>query len=100
MDDDADKPKMFRTLRGFLNGEEPDEANYFRFSATLRIHGVGVPFCENISFSRERYNAPQAMAFITLWFPRRADGSTRGMRPPSPRFGFFLRSPFCIVYLS
>src|SRR4051794_30653527 len=44
--DDADKPKMFRTLRGFLNGEEPDEANYFRFSATLRIHGDGVPFDE------------------------------------------------------
>lgn len=37
---------MFRTLRGFLNGEEPDEANYFRFSATLRIHGDGVPFEE------------------------------------------------------
>lgn len=44
--DDADTPKMFRTLRGFLNGEEPDEANYFRFSATLRIHGDGVPFTE------------------------------------------------------
>ena len=37
---------MFRTLRGFLNGEEPDEANYFCFSATLRIHGDGVPFGE------------------------------------------------------
>lgn len=44
--DDADTPKMFRTLRGFLNGEEPDEAKYFRFSATLRIHGDGVPFKE------------------------------------------------------
>jgi Domain of unknown function (DUF4279) len=43
---DSDKPKMFRTLRGFLNGEEPDEANYFCFSATLRIHGDGVPFEE------------------------------------------------------
>jgi hypothetical protein len=37
---------MFRTLRGFLNGEEPDEANYFCFSATLRIHGDNVPFEE------------------------------------------------------
>lgn len=44
--DDSDKPKMFRTLRGFLNGEEPDEANYFCFNATLRIHGDGVPFEE------------------------------------------------------
>jgi hypothetical protein len=46
MGDDPDKPEMFRTLRGFLNGEEPDEANYFRFSATLRIHGDDVPFEE------------------------------------------------------
>lgn len=43
---EADNPKMFRTLRGFLDGEEPDEANYFRFSATLRIHGDDVPFEE------------------------------------------------------
>src|SRR5262245_48973549 len=43
---DSDEPKMFRTLRGFLNGEEPDEANYFRFSAMLRIHGDDVPFEE------------------------------------------------------
>ncbi len=46
MNEDADKPKMFRTLRGFLDGEEPDEANYFCFSVTLRIHGDGVPFLE------------------------------------------------------
>jgi hypothetical protein len=39
-------PKMFRTLKGFLKGEEPDEANYFYFSATLRIHGDEVPFAE------------------------------------------------------
>jgi hypothetical protein len=37
---------MFRTLRGFLNGEEADEVHYFRFSATLRIHGDDVPFEE------------------------------------------------------
>jgi uncharacterized protein DUF4279 len=42
----SDKHKMFRTLRGFLNGEGPDEANYFCFSATLRIHGDDVPFEE------------------------------------------------------
>jgi len=45
---DPSEPKMFRTLRGFLDGEEPDEANYFHFSATLRIHGDEVPF-EQIS---------------------------------------------------
>jgi hypothetical protein len=43
---DGDEPKMFRTLRGFLDGEEPDEAGYFLFSATLRIHGDDVPFEE------------------------------------------------------
>lgn len=43
---DTDQPRMFRTLRGFLNGEEKDEANEFRFSATLRIHGDDVPFEE------------------------------------------------------
>lgn len=43
---DIDPPKMFRTLRGFLDGEEPDEANYFCFTAALRIHGDGVPFEE------------------------------------------------------
>ena len=40
----SEDPKSFRTLRGLLNGEEPDEANYFHFSATLRIHGVDLPF--------------------------------------------------------
>jgi Domain of unknown function (DUF4279) len=43
---DSNEPRMFRTLRGFLNGEEPYEANYFHFSATLRIHGEEVPFEE------------------------------------------------------
>ena len=44
--DDAHEPKSFRTLRGFLKGEEPDEATYFCFSATLRIHGDNIPFEE------------------------------------------------------
>lgn len=43
---DSDDPKFFRTLRGFLSGEEPDETNYFCFSATLRIHGEDIPFEE------------------------------------------------------
>ncbi|QEG02174.1 hypothetical protein Mal15_62590 [Stieleria maiorica] len=37
---------MFRTLRGFLDGDESDEENYFHFSATLRIHGMDIPFDE------------------------------------------------------
>mgnify|MGYP000910479295 CR=1 FL=1 len=43
---DSSEPKMFRTLRGFLDGDEPDEENYFHFSATLRIHGIDIPFDE------------------------------------------------------
>jgi hypothetical protein len=43
---DSDEPEMFRTLRGALRGEEPDEPVYFAFSATLRIHGEGLPFAE------------------------------------------------------
>jgi len=38
--------ETFRTLRGFLAGEEPDEKTYFAYSATLRIFGDGVNFNE------------------------------------------------------
>jgi hypothetical protein len=31
--------KSFRTLRGFIEGNEPDEPDYFGYSATLRIFG-------------------------------------------------------------
>lgn len=44
--DDPDQPRMFRTLRGFLDGQEPDEPTYFHFRATLRVHGDAVPFAE------------------------------------------------------
>jgi hypothetical protein len=35
----AEQKEGFRTSRGFLNGDEPDEENYFAYSATLRIFG-------------------------------------------------------------
>jgi len=38
--------RRFRTLRGFLRGDESDEPIYFAFSATLRIHGDDLPFDE------------------------------------------------------
>ncbi len=41
-----DHRRAFRTLRGALSGEEPDEENYFCYSATLRIHGQELPFDE------------------------------------------------------
>ena len=43
---DTNQPETYRTLKGFLTGQEVDETNYFLFSATLRIHGDGVPFHE------------------------------------------------------
>lgn len=36
----------FRTLRGFITGEEADEPPYFVFSATLRIFGDHLDFDE------------------------------------------------------
>jgi hypothetical protein len=41
-----DERQTFRTLRGFLCGEEPDEENRFHFSVTLRIFGDNVPYEE------------------------------------------------------
>jgi hypothetical protein len=38
--------KLFRTLKGFVEGTEPDEPNYFAYSATLRIFGDGLDFDE------------------------------------------------------
>jgi len=38
--------RYFRTLRGVLSGEESGEENVFKYSATLRIHGNGIPFDE------------------------------------------------------
>lgn len=40
------KSKGSRTLRGFIAGEEPDEENFFPFSASLRVFGDSVPFEE------------------------------------------------------
>jgi hypothetical protein len=36
----SDIAKSYRTIRGFIDGEEPDEENYFAYSATLRIFGA------------------------------------------------------------
>jgi hypothetical protein len=44
----SDEQKSFRTLRGFLSGEEVDEENRFEYSATLRIFGQNLDF-EDIS---------------------------------------------------
>jgi len=38
MNDPHDE-KIFRTLKGFLEGQEPDEEIYFAYSAALRIFG-------------------------------------------------------------
>ena len=69
---DFDDPQMFRRLSGF-NGEEPDEANYFHFSATLRIHGDHILFDE----------ISQRLAVQPTHVHRK--GERRG--PKSPAFG-------------
>lgn len=38
--------RAFRTLRGAIAGNEPDEASYFAYSATLRIFGAQLNFAE------------------------------------------------------
>jgi hypothetical protein len=39
MSESGDNDERFRTLRGFLRGDEPNEETYFAYSATLRIFG-------------------------------------------------------------
>lgn len=39
-DETDDDGKRFQTLRGFLDGEEPEEPLYFAYRATLRIFGT------------------------------------------------------------
>jgi hypothetical protein len=46
MTEGDEQPQSFRTLRGFLRGEEPEEPTRFAYSATLRIHGDGLHFEE------------------------------------------------------
>src|SRR5258706_11662659 len=44
--DDQAAERGFRTLRGALNGDEPDEENYFAYCASLRIFGDQLDFDE------------------------------------------------------
>lgn len=37
---------IFRTLHGFITGDEPDEEDYFAYSATLRIFGENLDLDE------------------------------------------------------
>jgi hypothetical protein len=79
---EPDELEAFRTLRGFLSGEEPDEENYFCFTASLRIHGDSVPF-EEIS---------QRLGVQPTCIHRK--GERRGARSPAYRDdGWFYRPP-------
>ncbi|MBW3596331.1 MAG: DUF4279 domain-containing protein [Planctomycetes bacterium] len=44
----AEEQKLFRTLRGWLKGKEPDEETYFAYSASLRIFG-NIPDLDEIT---------------------------------------------------
>jgi hypothetical protein len=46
MDKTSQDPQSFRTLRGFLTGQEPKEEDEFAYSATLRIFGESLDFDE------------------------------------------------------
>jgi Domain of unknown function (DUF4279) len=69
---ETDDRKFFRTLRGFLSGEEPDEPTYFAYSATLRIFGE-IPDLDEITgqlgvaptsqHRRGERRVPQAMPY-------------------------------------
>ncbi|HEY6073523.1 MAG TPA: DUF4279 domain-containing protein, partial [Anaerolineales bacterium] len=48
MSNSGDGQQEFRTLRGFLEGEEPNDEDYFAYSASLRIGGQDLDF-EDIS---------------------------------------------------
>jgi hypothetical protein len=66
------EPEFFRTLRGFLRGEEPDEETYFRFSATLRIHGDALLFDEissqlGVSPSHQHHKGVKRSASAPAW---------------------------------
>ena len=63
--------KTFRTLRGFLEGDEPDENTRFAFSATLRIFG-DLPQMDEIS---------QRLGLQPTHFHRK--GESRGEGRPS-----------------
>ncbi len=41
-----DGKNSFKTLRGFIDGEEPDEPIYFAYRASLRIFGDNLPLDE------------------------------------------------------
>ena len=44
----SEREQSFRTLRGWLAGDEPDEETYFAHSATLRIFG-SIPSLDEIT---------------------------------------------------
>jgi hypothetical protein len=70
---DSNEPRAFQTLRGFIRGDEPDEPIYFAYSATLRIHGDGLPF---ESIGRQLGVEPTSV---------RRKGERRGPRSPPYR---------------
>jgi hypothetical protein len=78
---DAETPDGFRTLRGAISGDEPDEPSSFTFCATLRIHGEAVPFSE----------IEQALGVAATHTHRKGD--RRGPRSPEYRDDAWHYSP-------
>jgi hypothetical protein len=57
--DTDDDGKRFQTLRGFLDGEEPEEPIYFAYRATLRIFGT-IPNLNELTRSLAVRSLPSA----------------------------------------
>jgi hypothetical protein len=73
--------ESFRTLKGFVEGSETDEPNYFGYSATLRIFGDSLDF-DDIT--------------LTLGVPptrSHRKGDRRGPRSPPYKHDMWMLSP-------
>jgi Domain of unknown function (DUF4279) len=73
--------RTFRTLRGAVEGNEPDEPAYFCYMASLRIFGDDLPF-DQIS---------TALALVPTSTARRGD--RRGPRSPARKDDMWCYSP-------
>lgn len=78
---DAEGQKSFRTLRGWLAGNEPEEETYFAYSATLRIFG-DIPDHSKIT---------NEMGLIPTRVQKKSE--RRGERSPPNKFDCWAYSP-------
>lgn len=81
MNDEELPHEVFRTLKGFLSGKEPDEDNYTAYSATLRISGKELDFDD---ITNKLKLAPTSV---------HRKGERKGPRSPAYRDDMWLYTP-------